>query len=79
MIIPVRCPTCGKLIGAKYLYFKEYMDKNKKNEDNHLEYFNTEEGEDRNITKSVAGELLDFLDVNDMCCRIRFLTHVDVI
>ena len=30
MIIPVRCITCGKVIGDKYLYYKNEVEKTRK-------------------------------------------------
>lgn len=69
MIIPVRCFTCGKVIGNKWRYFKRKRD----------------EVEDKGATDKDGfydhrvGELLDELGLKRICCRRHLLTHVDLI
>jgi|TARA_Y100000389_G_C17203126_1_gene384692 DNA-directed RNA polymerase subunit N len=67
MLFPVKCFTCGSIIGNKYEEYK------KKVKDSKQEYLNTEKAE-----KTDQGLTLDSLNVNDMCCRRHFLTHVDI-
>ena len=76
MIIPVKCFTCGKVIGNKYLYYLKEVRRKK-----------IETGEDldkvkyltsSNMKKSAEGEVLDTLGMTKMCCRRHFLTHVDI-
>lgn len=67
MLFPVKCFTCGSIIGHKYEEYK------KKVKDSKQEYLNTEKAE-----KTVQGLALDSLNVIDMCCRRHFLTHVDI-
>lgn len=70
MIIPVKCFTCGKVIGNKYKAYLEML----KDEDEKVRYLNTE-----NVKKTKEGLALDNLDLKDICCRRHFLTHVDII
>ena len=76
MIIPVKCFTCGKLLGNKYLYFKmkvreEKLKKNMSVQD--VIYLTSD-----NIKKTPEGKCLDELGLNKICCRRHMLTHVDI-
>lgn len=72
MIIPVRCFTCGKVIGDKWLYYKKRVDEHEVNR-----------GEDATVDapdeKTFEGRLLDEMGITRMCCRRHLLTHVDLI
>ena len=70
MIIPVKCFTCGKVIGNKYKVYLEMLEE----EEEKVRYLNTE-----NVKKTKEGLALDKLDLKDICCRRHFLTHVDII
>jgi len=67
MIIPVRCFTCGKIIGDIYNDYKKRYDVYKKSLD---------EGEK---PKETPKDILDDLGVDRYCCRRMILTHVDLI
>lgn len=76
MIIPVRCFTCGKVIGNKWLTFNQEVRKLKNEEGTNpdrVEYMT-----ETNIRKTHEGIILDRLGLNKMCCRRHFLTHVDI-
>ena len=76
MLIPVKCFTCGKVIGDKYMYYKEQVKKRKGEDiisDEDIQYL-----DETKIGKTVEGEILDQLKMTDMCCRRHFLTHVDI-
>ena len=76
MIIPIKCFTCGKVLGNKYRYYcKEVKQKkfNKKQENIDIVYLTNE-----NQDKSPEGEVLDSLQLFDICCRRHMLTHVDI-
>ena len=77
MIIPVKCFTCGKVIGNKYLYFKRVVraEKLKKSIDPDDVIYLTED----NIKKTPEGKCLDDLGLTKICCRRHMLTHVDVL
>ena len=70
MIIPVKCFTCGKVIGNKYKVYLEMLEE----EEEKVRYLNTE-----NVKKTKEGLALDKLDLKDICCRRHFLTHIDII
>tara|TARA_Y100000389_G_scaffold170460_1_gene177496 strand:- start:257 stop:490 length:234 start_codon:yes stop_codon:yes gene_type:complete len=76
MIIPVKCFTCGKVLGNKYRYYVKEISKKKaeKNLDiNKIEYLTK-----NTIDKTIEGEVLDKLILNKYCCRRHMLTHVDI-
>ena len=77
MIIPIKCFTCGKVLGNKYLYYKmkvreEKIKKNINTED--VIYLTLD-----NVKKTPEGKCLDELGLNKICCRRHMLTHVDII
>ncbi len=76
MIIPVKCFTCGNILGNKYLFYLEKVAELKQDrqiDNENIQYFTNEK-----MDKSVEGEVLDTLNLNRPCCRRHMLTHVDV-
>jgi DNA-directed RNA polymerases I, II, and III subunit RPABC5 len=76
MIIPVKCFTCGKVIGNKYNYYLSQVRKIKESRSmdvNKVVYLTKEY-----IDKTPEGEVLDKLGLTKMCCRRHMLTHVDI-
>jgi DNA-directed RNA polymerase subunit N len=67
MIIPVRCFTCGKIIGDA---FEEYT----KRYDEYKKALDTSEK-----PKETPKQILDSLGVDRYCCRRMILTHVELI
>jgi len=81
MIIPVKCFTCGMVIANKYRYYLEQVRKKKLAKTGNMESINIDKV--LYLTKEFAektaeGEVLDELNMNKMCCRRHFLTHVDI-
>lgn len=77
MLIPVKCVTCGKVIANKYMIYLEEVKQRKisKNIDlDSIEYLDTSK-----IKKTIEGEVMDKLGLNDICCRRHILTHVDIL
>jgi DNA-directed RNA polymerase subunit N (RpoN/RPB10) len=81
MIIPVKCFTCGMVIADKYRYYVEQVRKKKlakkiggESIDVDKVLYLTKEF----VDKTPEGEVLDDLNMNKMCCRRHFLTHVDI-
>jgi len=77
MIIPVKCFTCGKVLGDKYLYYLREVKKEKINKDIPLDdviYLNKTNNE-----KTAEGRVLDKLGLDKICCRRHMLTHVDIL
>ncbi|MBG01405.1 MAG: hypothetical protein CL470_03960 [Acidimicrobiaceae bacterium] len=83
MIIPIRCFTCGEVIGDKWNPFIQLITekKNKSNEnvtsDLDIEYINITN--DGSIKKSIEGQSLDELNLHKYCCRRMFLANVHLI
>ena len=76
MIIPVKCFTCGKVLGDKYLWYQKEVRKIKLQANSSLDevvYL-----DESNIKKSPEANVLDKLNLNKMCCRRHMLTHVDI-
>ena len=76
MLIPVKCFTCGKVIGDKYLYYQEKVIEIKlerKINPDMIQYL-----DESNIDKTVEGEVLDTLKITRICCRRHMLTHVNI-
>ena len=76
MIIPVKCFTCGKVLGNKYLYYLKEVRKKKIESGEDLEKISYLTSS--NMKKTAEGEVLDSLGLTKMCCRRHFLTHVDI-
>ena len=75
MIIPVKCFTCGKVLGNKYRYYLREVRRRKTAAGmvvDSVVYLEPERTD-----KTPEGEVLDALGLNKMCCRRHMLTHVD--
>jgi len=77
MIIPVKCFTCGKVLGDKYRYYQLEVRKRKLEQNKSVEkvVYLTKEFSD----KTIEGEIMDTLKLNKLCCRRHILTHVDIV
>ena len=76
MLIPVKCFTCGTVIGDKYLYYqKRVFDLKTERRINPevIQYLDV-----MKIDKTVEGEVLDELRLTKICCRRHMLTHVNI-
>lgn len=76
MIIPVKCFTCGKVLGDKYLYYISKVKEIKVNlniDKNEVIYLS-----ETTTKKTPEGIVLDELGLNKICCRRHLLTHVDI-
>tara|TARA_B110001450_G_scaffold1721_1_gene1967 strand:+ start:5836 stop:6069 length:234 start_codon:yes stop_codon:yes gene_type:complete len=76
MIIPVKCFTCGKVLGNKYRYYLKEVQKRKISKSMDTEkvlYLTTDF-----IDKTPEGEVMDELKLTKYCCRRHLLTHVDI-
>ena len=67
VIIPVRCFTCGKIIGDAFEEYKKRYEDYKKAVDN---------GEK---PKETPKKILDDLGIDRYCCRRMILTHVNLL
>jgi len=76
MIIPVKCFTCGQVLGDKYRYFQDEVRRIKISRG--LKVDNVVYLTEKHIEKTPEGEVLDNLGLRNECCRTRMLTHVDL-
>ena len=77
MIIPVRCFTCGKVVGDKYLKYLELVKENKaaQGEENTDTIITIDS---KNIEKTAEGKAMDTLELNLYCCRRITLSQIDI-
>ena len=76
MIIPVKCFTCGKVLGDKYRYYLSEVRRIKIEKGLDLEsvtYMSKQ-----NTKKTPEGLVMDELNLTAPCCRRHFLCHVDI-
>ena len=76
MIIPVKCFTCGNVLGNKYRFYQREVRKIKYDQGgtvDRVKYLTTEYAE-----KTPEGVVMDKLNLTKMCCRRHILTHVDI-
>jgi len=72
MIIPVRCFTCGKVLGDKWNYYCKEVEK--KQEQESVLNVNS-----KTMQKTTEGKVLDALGLKRYCCRRMMISHVDLI
>jgi DNA-directed RNA polymerase I, II, and III subunit RPABC5 len=76
MIIPVKCFTCGKVIGDKYRAYLENVRQRKVGDNSKVVYLTPEKNE---LPKETPESIeMNNLGIVKMCCRRHFLTHVDI-
>lgn len=76
MIIPVKCFTCGKVLGDKYRYYQEQVRQIKAERGMEIDKVIYLDKDD--VKKTPEGEVLDKLHLVKYCCRRHMLTHVDL-
>ena len=76
MIIPVRCFTCGKVIGDKWIKYQE-LTKSEKQEPTVLDI--TYIREKKQVEKTAEAKAFDQLGIDRYCCRRHFLGQVDLL
>jgi DNA-directed RNA polymerase I, II, and III subunit RPABC5 len=77
MIIPVRCMTCGSMIGSKYLRYQQYINELSGTTMNKHNYITQDVSDLLNDT--VEKLALDNVGLTRYCCRRHLLTHTDTI
>lgn len=77
ILFPVRCFTCGNVIGGMYNHYIRETKKRKIASGERPELLNRvkylKAGE---VEYSVEGQVLNDMGINLMCCRRHFLAHV---
>ena len=81
MIIPVRCFTCGSVLGDKWIPYITTVqeEKNKSNEEVNDDEPTTTYIDLKNPKKSVEGEVLDEMGIHKYCCRRMMISNVHMI
>lgn len=87
MLIPIRCFTCGKVLGNLWKKYKEEADKIDQEYQKQflLQYEDdidkplTDNKEYKNIHPAYKKKVLDNLEVKRMCCRRHLISNVDMI
>lgn len=76
MIIPIKCFTCGKVLGDKYRHYLSEVRRKKIEKGLNVEtvVYMTK----TNTDKTIEGEVMDTLGLHSPCCRRIYLTHVDI-
>jgi len=77
MIIPVRCMTCGSMIGSKYLKYQQNIGELSGTTLNKHNYITQDVSDLLNDT--VEKKALDSVGLTRYCCRRHLLTHTDTI
>lgn len=76
MLIPIKCFTCGMVLGDKYRFYLKEVRKMKGGDEINID--NVTYLTSNNTEKTPEGIVLDRLNLNKMCCRRHILTHVDI-
>jgi DNA-directed RNA polymerase subunit N (RpoN/RPB10) len=77
MIIPVRCMTCGSMIGSKYLKYQQHIAVLIGETSNKHNYITQDIKDLENDTAEKIA--LDRVGLTRYCCRRHLLTHTDTI
>jgi DNA-directed RNA polymerase subunit N (RpoN/RPB10) len=72
MIIPVRCFTCGKVLGDKWQQYTELKSKYKNSDEDTIINL-------KNVKKTAEGKAMDELNIKRICCRRIMLGQLDLI
>ena len=70
MIIPVKCFTCGKVLGDKYRFYVREVRKVKSSNDDFSKVTYLTQS---NMEKTAEGKILDGMGLNKICCRRHML------
>ena len=76
MIIPVKCFTCGMVLGDKFRYYQNEVRRIKLLQGTSID--NVVYLTKSNTDKTIEGTTLDNLGLKNVCCRRHMLTHVDI-
>jgi DNA-directed RNA polymerase I, II, and III subunit RPABC5 len=76
MIIPVLCYTCSNVLADKYRFYVDEVRRLKAEKGikaDAVVYLTA-----KNVEKTVEGQVMDKMRIDQPCCRRHFLTHVDI-
>lgn len=73
MIIPIRCFTCGNVLGSKYNTYKKLTkEKNKDNKEIIISDVNINKVDDNN-------DIFKKINIHRYCCKRHMISHVDLL
>ena len=80
MLIPIRCFTCGSVLGDKWIPYVTAVQEEKNKSKGEL---GSEPGSTyidlQNPEKSIEGEILDQMKIKKYCCRRHMISNVQLI
>jgi len=80
MIIPVRCFTCGSVLGDKWIPYITTVQEEKNKSNDILDDEPTSTYIDlKNPKKSIEGVILDEMGIHKYCCRRMMISNVHMI
>lgn len=80
MIIPVRCFTCGNVLGDKWIpYITAVQEEKNKNNEVKEDEPTTTYIDLKKPKKSIEGLILDEMDIHKYCCRRMMVSNVHLI
>lgn len=82
MIIPVRCFTCGKVLGDKWNYYQKKYEEKKAKMKESIEKESDKENSEYDLAfyeNWGYTDILDELGLTRLCCRRHMLGHVELI
>ena len=79
MIIPVRCFSCGKVIGDKYYEYHKRVKAKKMTKNMDVNKDSVIEINHDEMVKTPEGEAMDELGLIRYCCRKTIMTHIELV
>jgi len=79
MIIPIRCFTCGSVLGDKWIPYVTTVTEEKNKSSDTVDQESTTYIDLKKPEKSIEGLVLDELGIHKYCCRRMMISNVHMI
>lgn len=79
MIIPIRCFTCGSVLGDKWIPYVTTVTEEKNKSSDIVDHESTTYIDLKKPEKSIEGLVLDELGIHKYCCRRMMISNVHMI
>jgi DNA-directed RNA polymerase subunit N (RpoN/RPB10) len=79
MIIPIRCFTCGSVLGDKWIPYVTTVTEEKNKSSDTVDHESTTYIDLKKPEKSIEGLVLDELGIHKYCCRRMMISNVHMI
>ena len=79
MIIPVRCHTCGSVLGDKWVPYITTVQELKNKESESSDEPGVSYIDINNPKKSIEGHVLDEMGIHKYCCRRTMISNVHLV